>query len=207
MGKSALFIDLDNTKFDTIPAHVSYFNEKYQINSIGKDYANNPPLNLVLNAYLPQDKWVTREEAYRDATENFLHSMEHHKDILPMPYMAEVISLLAEKYVLWTVTARPKNTLDVIKYLIDRHIPNCISGIHCVWNHEGNGIFIGTSKRDFIEKFEGEKAGFIDDSATEILEMQDILPSYLFDPLGLNNSIIEIRNRVRSWEEIGNTFL
>jgi len=105
------------------------------------------------------------------------------------------------------VTARPKDGLSVIEHLIENHIPGCINGIHCVWEHLGDGKYNEISKREFIKNFPGNKVGFIDDSASEILKVQDVLTSYLFDPLGVNDHIEEIYYRLRSWNEIGHYFL
>lgn len=118
-----------------------------------------------------------------------------------------VIPMLAEKYKLWTVTARQKSGLHVIEHLIEKHIPKCISGIHCVWEHKGKGAYHEISKREFIKNFPGNKLGFIDDSPSEILKVQDILPSYLFDPQGVNDGISAIHYRLRGWADVARYFL
>jgi hypothetical protein len=201
-----IFLDLDGLKFDTLDAHVAYMNWRYGINSKPSDYLNNPPLQAVVNSYLPAEKHVTREEVYADSGKNFLSSIEWHKDVLPFEDMCEVLPELAKKYRLWTVTARQKGGLHVVKYLLNKYIPNCIYEIHCVWEYVDNE-FRDIPKKQFISSVSGEKIGFIDDTPHEVIELQPVLPSYLFDPTGINDSHPHIKNRVRSWKEIGELFL
>jgi hypothetical protein len=207
--KPVLFLDFDGLKFDTLGIHVNYINKKYGVKTIPSDYTNNPSLETVIKKYLLEDQHhlITKEEVYVDIGENLNGSLEWHAEVLPMEGVEEVVPLLAKKYTLWTVTARQTACIPVIMYLLNKYIPHCISGIHCVWEHIGDGQFKGIPKRDFVANFNGEKIAFIDDSALEILDMQDMIPSYLFDPHGLNDMTPNIHHRVRSWQEIGDTFL
>ncbi len=207
MNKPALFLDFDNFKFDTWPAHIAYLNEKYGINSVIADYAHNPPLEQVVGRYLPEGQRPTHIPLYEDLGKNFLASIERHADVKPMEGMCEVVPKLAEKYDLWTVTARQKTSRPVIEHLIERYIPGCIAGIHNVWEHHGDGRVTGVSKRDFIWSFQGPKVAFLDDSPGEILQLQDLLPCYLYDPKGIHDGDGRIQHRVRSWWEIGEVFL
>ncbi|QQR49962.1 hypothetical protein IPF86_02655 [Candidatus Nomurabacteria bacterium] len=207
MGKPVIFLDFDGFKFDTLDAHVEYQNYRYGINSTRADYVKNPSLDTVINKYLSQEKQVTSRDVYVDSVENFLTSLDWHKNVKPVDGMCEVMSKLTLKYKLVTVTAREKNGLAVIQHFLDTYIPNCVSEIHCVWEHAGNGIFNAHSKRDFIKNYSGKKVAFLDDSDYEILELQDIILSYLFDPLGTHDDNKKILHRVRSWEEIGKLFL
>lgn len=207
--KPAIFLDFDGLKFDTLQMHVDYLNQRYGIESKPSDYIGNPSIDAVLKRYIPEDKHnaIVWEEVYLDIGENLNAKVEWHKDVSPLEGMCEVLPRLATKYDLWTITARQKTSMPVIEHLIAKHIPNCIIGIHCVSEHLGNNKFKDMPKRDFVSRYIGEKVAFIDDSPTEIINMQDLIPSYLFDPLGHHDEKKEIKLRVRSWQEIGQLFL
>ena len=207
--KPVLFLDFDGLKFDTLDIHVRYINERYGIQTVPADYTTTPRLETVIKKYLPDDQHhlITGDAVYADIGENCNASLAWHAEVPPIDGMKEVLPLLAEKYRLWTVTARQKSCLHVIEHLLREHVPGCISGIHCVWERMPSGEFKGIPKRDFIASFDGRKVAFIDDSPTEIVRMQDLIPSYLFDPAGLNDDNAEIKHRLRSWKEIGETFL
>lgn len=205
--KPNLFFDFDNTKFNTTPALMLYINQRWNINSIESDYiGKNDDLELVVGKYRT-DIEINRNEVYEDLGRDYNKSIVRQKDVPSIKNMRRVIKLLSKKYTLWTVTARQKEGMHVIKYLLDKHIPGCISGIHCVWERKASGISIETSKKDFIESISGEKVAFIDDSPKEILKMQSIIPSYLFDPSKLHENLTGINNRIYSWNEIGKKFL
>ena len=205
MKKPYIFFDLDGLKFDTAQIHMDYINKKYEILSVLSDYANNPSLDTVINKY-KKNSFVTLGEVYADIAD-FNASIVHHENVLPFEGMCEVMPLLAEKYTLSTVTARQKTSLKVIEYLLNKFIPGCISEIHCVWEHKGNGVFEGVSKKEFIESIDSKKVAFFDDSPREILAMENIIPSYLFDPDKIHENISGIQNRVYSWKEIGDLLL
>lgn len=209
-NKPVLFLDFDGLKFDTIDSHRDYVNEKYGIATTRNDYVdNNHNLTDVIKKYLPKEDHasIIPEQVYADIGENLNASIERSMNLVPIDGMCEVMPLLAEKYELWTVTARQKSSLEVIQYLLTKHVPNCVSGIHCVWDHIGDYKFLSHSKKDFIAKFEGEKVAFIDDSLSEILEMQDVVPAYLFDPAKRHIDHPLVQHRVISWEEIRKVFL
>ncbi|HRH31243.1 MAG TPA: hypothetical protein PK950_01085 [Candidatus Paceibacterota bacterium] len=208
--KPVLFLDFDGLQFDTIDSHKDYINEKYGIATIRSDYIdNNHGLHAIIKKYLPVDMHdsIIPEQVYADIGENLNASIERNMNLIPIEGMREIVPMLAEKYELWTVTARQKSSLEVIEYLQTKHVPNCVIGIHCVWDHLGDYKFHGHSKRDFIANFQGEKVAFIDDSLSEILDMQDIVPSYLFDPRRIHINHPKVQHRVISWEEIGRAFL
>lgn len=205
MRKPYMFFDFDGLKFNTVQIHIDYINKKYGILSVASDYANNPSLETIVNNY-KGDSFITSGEVYADIA-GFNASITHHENVLPFDGMCEVVPLLAEKYTLLTVTARQKTSLEVIEYLLNKFIPGCISDIHCVWEHKGNGIFEGVSKKKFIESIDGKKVAFIDDSPKEILAMGNIVPSYLFDPGKIHEDISDIPNRVYCWKQIGDLFL
>ncbi|MFA6158221.1 MAG: hypothetical protein WCV82_04040 [Candidatus Paceibacterota bacterium] len=206
MTKPILFFDFDDTKIDTIPAIVSYINGHYGIPSVYADYVNGPSLELIINKYLPRERHVSPEEAYLNHGKNFQCSIDIHEGIPAMDGMIEVVPLLAQQYEIWTVTAREKVCQPVIKHVLDKHVPGCIAGIHCVWEYR-DGAYHGIQKRDFISSFKGEKVAFFDDSPKEILAVQDVIPSYLFDPRHLHDHMRDIQLRVRSWREISEILL
>lgn len=202
-AKPHIFLDFDNSKFDTNMLILNYINERYGIPSIPDDYINNPSYELILQKYLPPDLIPHKDTIYEDFSKDILQSIEKHDAVAPMEGMVETIFKLSEKFTLWVVTARQRTGLHVIRHMLDKHVPDCIHDIHCVWGQYDNGEYYGVPKRDFIESIEGEKIAFLDDSAKEILEMQDLIPSYLYDPKGVNDSVKNINHRVRSWKEFG----
>ncbi|MBP9714913.1 MAG: hypothetical protein KBD52_00255 [Candidatus Pacebacteria bacterium] len=209
MEKPTLFLDLDGTKFQTLFAHVVYINHKYGIQSSPIDYANNPPLQDVIRKYTPKENHhlITEDEVYEDIQVNFLNNKVWVERIPPMEDMPRVVKELLRKYILWTLTARQAGNSDMTWNLINKHILGCISGIHFVHTKNPNGKgFSKFSKVEFVKLFPGEKAGFVDDSANEVIQMEDTIPSYLFDPFGFNDHV-SVQNRLRTWKEIGDTFL
>ena len=202
-----MFFDLDGMKFKTLPAQVAYVNKRYGIRTTLSDHiGRNHTLDSLVRERCP-GLHFTRDEFYGDLAENFLTSVDWHKDVPPMDGMTAIAPLLAEKYTLMTVTARQKSGIDVIKYLLDAHIPKCISEIHCVYEKAADGTFKETSKKDFILSVSGEKIAFFDDTPEEIISMGDTVPSYLYDPDGLHHGMTGITNRVHSWWHIGEIFL
>ncbi len=207
MKKDNLLLDFDGLKFDTLLQHVSYVNKHYGVESVPSDYLNNPPIHEVINKYYPSDKHVDGEFVWKDLADNFLTSIEWHKDVQPLPDMPEVIKELSKKYRLITVTARHTGGVDVIQHLLNQHAPDCVSQIHCVHEPQGNGSFKKVTKREFIESLRGNHVAFFDDAPKEIERVHDLVPSYLFDPAGLHDHRVDIKLRVRSWREIGNLLL
>jgi len=117
-----------------------------------------------------------------------------------------ISSLSHRGYKLWTVTARQQHGMKVIRYLLDKYVPGCINGIHCVWGRSEEGSFEGISKKKFMESIPGEKIAFFDDSPDEIKDTKDFISSFLFDPAGIHKPI-EGAGLVKSWYEIGNMLL
>ena len=208
MKKQNIFLDLDGLKFDTLPALALYMNDRYGLNSTALDYVNKgSSLELVLWDHRPDLKHISRDAVYLEYGKNFASSIKYHENVLPMKDMCEVVSSLSKKYTLYTVTARQKSGIHVIQYLLEKHIPKCITDIHCVWEHKNDNSFSMISKKDFIKTVSGKHAGFLDDSLHEVEDMQDFMPSYLFDPDGLYKNHKKRINRVETWKEIGDTFL
>lgn len=206
MRKPAVFFDFDDLKIDTVPAMIAHVNEHYGIASVRSDYLNGIYLEEVINRHLPKERHVSREEAYLSLAEKFLCSIDLHEAIPLIDGVIEVLPQIAQRYEVWTVTARQKVSMHVVKHVLDRHVPGCVTGIHCVWDRR-DGAYHAITKREFISGFEGEKVAFFDDTPREVLEVQDVVPSYLFDPHGLYDGMQEIRARVRSWREIGQILL
>ncbi len=206
--KPVLFFDFDGLKFDTLEIHIQYINQKYGIRTVESDYLDNPDLSLVINKYLPdKNTHFTKDYVYQDISKNLMESIDWHKKVEPFQDMPEIVKDLYKKYEMITVTARPTNSITVIKQLIKQHIPGCIENVHCVHELLEDGTFKVLPKKDFILNHPGEKIGFFDDSPKEILRVHDVIPSYLFDPTGLHDSNSDIENRIRSWKQIGDLFL
>ena len=53
----------------------------------------------------------------------------------------------------------------------------------------------------------GEKVAFFDDSKREILDVQGVITSFLFDPNNIYADDIEVENRVTSWRHIERVLL
>ncbi len=206
--KRSLFLDFDGLQFDTLPAQTAYLNKKYGIKTSEDDYITNLSLEEVVNKYLAKlgRRQMKRDDVYRDLGKEFLASIELHKGVLPMKDMREIVPLLAKKYMLWTVTARQKIGIKTIRYLLNEHIPGCMSGIHCVSEQMEDGKFKEVSKKNFINGVHGEKWAFIDDSLSEVLETKDSIDSFLFDPYGFSGNFTNLEV-VKSWDQIGEIFL
>lgn len=201
-----MFFDFDDTKIDTIPAMMVCINRHFGIECIRGDFVGNPSLELVLNKHLPKERHLTREQAYQWLTSDFLCSASIHDDI---PFIEDVIVTLpriARKYEIWTVTAREKVSAHIVRSMLDRYLPGCVAGIHCVWDRQGD-TYNRVSKREFISSFNAQKEAFFDDSPGEVLDVGEVIPSYLFDPHGHHDYIADIDLRVRSWREIATVLL
>mgnify|MGYP006367989375 CR=1 FL=1 len=206
--KPYLFFDLDETMFLTLEHMVNYINDRHGINSTVYDHiGQNDTLDEVIRKHDPSFS-LSWGETYVDVGINFHASIERHQEIRPMKSMPRIVKELSKKYRLVIVTSRQKVGLNVINYLIDKHIPGCIAHTHCVWEHIGDAKFNEImSKREFIKKISAKKAGFIDDSVHEIMKAEDVLPCFLFDPTNQHKNVPHIPNRVTDWEEIGKIFL
>ncbi len=201
--KSHIFLDFDNSKFDTNTLFMNYINERYTISSQPEDYTSNTSYERIVKKYLPKELCPSDDDFWEDFGKNVLASIEKHEHIAPMEDMVETVIRLAEKYTLWVVTARPTKGLAVIEHMLNKHVPNCIHGIHCVWSEKEGGGYIDVPKRAFVQSIVGEKIAFFDDSIEEIEKMHDLLPCYLYDPQGIHNA----ENSIRSWKEFGALFL
>ena len=201
-----LFFDLDEMKFGTLSAQVAYTNHRWNTETTIDDHiGQNHKLEELVRKHTGMEH-LTRDEVYIDFGRNFLASIDWHKQVQPMPYMQEVMHDLAQKYTLYTVTARQEISLPVIKYLLDTHIPGCITHIHCVYGRINNQ-YIEKPKKDFIASIKGDNLAFFDDSLSEIRNMQNVIRSYLYDPTNRHEHENDIQHRISSWEEIGKLYL
>lgn len=206
MGQKNVFFDFDGMKFDTMPFQIAYINYRYNINTSESDHiGQNNSLDAIVKRYRP-DLTLSRDEIYHDFGVNFISSIKWHENVQPMPDMPEVAREISKKYTLFVATGRQRRGLHVIEHLLNKHVPGCISYIHCVWQHTDDGKFIGVQKKDFISKIPGDNVAFFDDSMHEIEDTKDTIPSYLFDP---KNTHANTKNllRVESWRQIGDMLL
>lgn len=208
MEKQVLFFDFDGFMFDTNPAVLDYIEHRYGVSLPRDVFHCGNSLDQVVSNKLPEGESVSREEFYDDYGVNFLPSLEWHSNVLPIENMAPVVKELRRKYTIYIVTARQSQGSEVLSALLEEHVPDCIAGIHCVWNKTAPMQFEERSKRSFIESnSSGQKKAYFDDHPDEIRGVRDILPSYLFDPIGHHNDEKDIEQRVRSWSEIGELLL
>lgn len=208
-NKPNLFFDVDNTMFDSNPLMLEAFNELFGIKAVIADFYNNPSFEVILARYKPElCLELTPDSISKKFSEYFLDSHEKHEAIEPFEDMPEVITKLSKKYSIWANTARPHSSLPVIRSLFQKHTPNCITGIHCVWQYINGKYHKKLSKKEFIEGgVRGKNMAFFDDCPSHIRDIQEIIPSYLFDPTGVYDAEVGINNRIRSWKEKGELFL
>lgn len=205
--KKNFILDFDNTFVDSNPAHVRWMNIHYEMESKASDYINNPSLELVVKKYRPELK-VSREQVYEDSFQFFLNSKKIHEDIKPFNGAVEVIVELSKKYKIWFATARQKRGEGVIRHVIDKHIPGCVAGIHCVWNLIAPGVYNERPKKNFIVGgLTGDTVAFVDDLPKEVIAVQDHVQSFLFDPFNLHQNNENVINRVRNWNQLGDILL
>ncbi len=201
-NKKLLIFDYDGVLFDTIPKHIEYLNNRFSIESVPEDYGDGP-WHLVIEKYTGLT--LTREQLHQDILKNFLMSKDWHRDICPMDGMVKTIKSLYKKgFTLMIATRRFKEGRFVIVDSLNRyHIASCFEIIHCTSQDLGHTI-LQEPKKKFLRAITGEKTGFFDDTLKEIEEAKDILPSYLFDPLGLNK--MKDINSIRHFEVIDEMF-
>lgn len=202
-NKPNLFFDVDNTMFDSNHLMLEALNELFGIKAVISDFYNNPTLSVILERYKPElCLEFSHDEISKRFSEYFLDSHEKHEAIEPFPDMPEVITKLSKRYNIWVNTARPHSSLPVLRSLFQKYTPGCVTGIHCVWHYLNGKYHKKLSKREFIIKgVRGTNRAFFDDCPDHIRDIQDIIPSYLFDPTGIYDAEPGIHNRVRSWKE------
>ncbi len=201
---SKYFFDFDDSLFYTKKAIFDYVNTTYGLTlDINKWHCGNSMVEVINNH--AQKTLVAHDTFWEDYAKNFLTSFEWHEEVTPMPGMVEVIRELSRNNKLYIVTARQTASMPTIKFLVDKHIKDCITGIHCV-NGKKNGVYTPVHKTAYVARHGGNKVAFIDDNPREIYAMQKIVPSYLFDPHQLHNDITDME-KFFSWNEIGKKFL
>jgi len=204
MKKSNLFFDLDDTILNTKPIVIEYINKKYNVNITEDDYNYHDNFPEVIKKYDP-NFGMSFEDFYLDYGKNFITSIDSNKNIQLIEGAGNILPLLSEKYNLFIVTTRQKSGIDVIKYLLKKHLAkNYFKQIHCVWKKVGR-TFVARPKKDFILDTYGKNIAFIDDSIKEVKKMSEFLPTFLFDQKGINkvNGVQSLKN----WEEISERFL
>lgn len=199
-----LYLDLDNFLFKSKRKEIEYIKRKYriQIEITAENYMTSH-YDLVIDQL--GEGFISFTEFWVDLSKNYFESEEWQHNLEPMPGMIEVLTELAKRYQLIVVTARPKESLLVIKSLLSKHLGDIISYIHCVWELK-NGKYESVSKVDFIQNDNGIKSGFIDDSPNEVRAMKGVLPAFLFDPTQMHRNVTDIENHVSSFEEIYDIF-
>ena len=205
-NKPVLFLDFDGLQFNTIPITKGYIDKTYKINTDAHEYADHfDPIGL-LTKYGSKEipSW---EDFWKNIADNCVNSIPLHRECQPMEGFVLVIKELSKKYDIWTVTARQKSSSHVVQFLHEKHIPGINKGTHHVWEHLPNNVFKSVFKEEFIKNFKGRKIAFIDDAPKEIVPIQNILRSILFDPNGVHTHRDDINERVSSWYEIGNRLL
>jgi len=206
--KGYIFLDFDDVMFNTSIQHIKFNNLYFGINSKPEDYENSEVID-VIKKYRP-DFAQSYYEMWFNIMNNFHMSYEWQGKIQPLPRMTEVVRALSQKYNLLVPTGRPQNSREVINWLLEKHVPGCISQVHCVYAFSGGEIFV-QPKTDFVKSIVGEKIAFIDDSKNEINKMQAKLDnkpvSYLFDSQESYATTNQVFKCLRSWEEIGQRFL
>ncbi len=204
MEKGYFISDFDQTMFDTDPAIVAYINKRWEINSKQSDYLDNGGFHKIVQKYTG-NSLITFEDVYGDYRKNFVTSFYWHENVEPMKDMSKVVYQLSKKYKFLVATMRNEEGNTIIKTLLEKFIPGTVDYVHHVLRRNDVG-YQEFSKRDFILSLSGNRIGFIDDSTREILGVKDIIPSYLFDPNGLHDSI-DGAHKVTGWKEIGDLFL
>jgi len=206
MKKENIILDFDGTMFNSLPHYIEFINQFYSINSTADDYMNEFSELLIVKKYKPEfvgsdnDFWLS-------ILNNFMMSQDWHNKIKPFPGMCEVVFALSEKYNIWVATARSKKAAEPVRFLLETHVSDCISGIYFTRHFlDSTG-----SKAEFVKSLPGVKVAFIDNSKKEIIDMckecNDQPISYLFDPHNFYANDKEIINRFSGWMDIGEKFL
>jgi len=206
--KPTLFFDFDDTSIVTRDAIRLYFKQRYGVDLPEGSYLHGKCIWKLINDFLPPDQMISRDAFYLDWRDGFLTSQEWHKNVRPVEGADNVIRRLARRYQLWIVIVRQQASSKLVSQLCQKFFGQCISGFHFVWSGDGhNSSWKEESKKDFIAGFPGDKVAFFDDSPDEIRNVQEVLPAYLFDPVGYHAEASDIRCRVKSWDEIATLLL
>lgn len=208
--KPVLFFDFDDTIFRIRHLMARFLKDHYDFDmDLGK-FVNGSSLHELLNQHLPPNKQISATEFYSHCSANFTGSIEWHNEGEPVEGALDTIPRLHKEYDLWIVTARDSATRPAVEFILNKYFKEMFQGIHFVWKFdETKSEFVGTPKKDFIYNFDlhREKVAFFDDSPGEIEKVQDVIPSYLFDPHGFHVDEHLIRNRIISWQEIADLLL
>lgn len=201
--ENILILDFDETMFQTKKLEIKYIEkiynlkiDHYKYQKYGKIIAINVKKQNIITNY--SSFWRNHLEMYQ--TDIFFHKL-----IEPFPDMIKTVQDLSKKYKIVIATGRINISKFVIQDILDKFIPNCISDIHCVWRTE-NGKHIKSSKKEYVKQLEGKKIAFLDDNIDELIEMDNLIPCYLFRPY-LNSVPHKNIQIISSWKEISGKFL
>jgi 5'(3')-deoxyribonucleotidase len=204
--KENLILDCDGLVLHTTPSLREFMNHFYNIPSIEEDYVTHHTLDAIIQKYRKNFN-LERNVIYGHIADHYHTSPRFHKNITTLPHAKEVILELKEIYNLHIATARTVAGKKILEGLLDKHIPKCVSSIHFVHTHHGKGNITAVSKKEFIEQLPGVNAGFVDDSPHEIKELVGVLPTILFDPKNKHKKVRGSTARLKTWLDIGDTFL
>lgn len=206
MKKEHLFFDFDGMTFDTLPSTLLFINQTYNTDIKLNEIVNRgSEIELIIQKHTG-DLSITKRQFYKLYNENYLMSLERHKDIQPMKNAPQVIRALREKYILHTLTARQFTGFDVIKYMIDTHLGGAMQHIHCVSRVDPDGKTKIVTKREYVDSIDGYKIAFFDDSLHEVNDMRGAVPSFLFDPHNYHPEI-DPKRKTTDWIQIGDMYL
>lgn len=203
--RARIFIDFDDTVVQTRPLAAAFLRKHYGAHiPMGQEY-NGDNLFALVSQHLPPDAQMSEKDFWLHYSHEHLASHEWHRSAEPTLGATDIIPRLAKHYELWTVTARPTLSREVVHTVLERLFPNCFTDSHFVWHFDGTE-FVGTPKHTFMELM-GSGVAFVDDSPHEIARAQHVVESFLFDPHNHHEQNQQITNRVTSWYDIADRFL
>lgn len=205
--RPVLFFDFDNMLVDTDQMQRDFILKEYGVNLPRDVYLCGNSLCEIVNSFLPPDRQVEKHQFYDHWCNNLVMSHKLHEPVKPIPGVMEYLPRIARRYDSWVVTARVLSGRSVAEKLCLKFFGDAISGMHFVWSNGESKTRVERSKKDFIANFSGHKVAFFDDNPGEIRKVQGVIPSFLFDPLGIHKEERDIPHVVRSWSEIARTLL
>ena len=207
--KKKFLIDFDNTPVDTRKCHSDYVNYTYDIQSVPEEFVNNASIASIIKKHW-KDFDISDVEVMEHMGVYFHTSTNWHKNAKPIDeHVCNILTELSKKYELVVATARQDRSEKLVRHLLELHFPLCvIEKIHFVHTRVSHEKFIHIPKRQFVQEVGPNKfVCFVDDSTKEIKNMQDLIPSHLFDAWNLFENVSDIQSRVSSWKTIGELYL
>lgn len=209
--KPILFVDCDGFLFNTIPAHVRYFHDRYGVTISESEFLAHPDLIELLRMHDPALCDIPGSQIFDALNYEFMNSWEYHQGVEPMPDMPHYLKLLDAYFEIRIVTLRSSIGKPVMYKLIEKYIPGIISEIHCVHILDTENRLSVISKREYISNHKVVGSAFGDDSLHQIETTHDIVPSILYDPYGAHNNNPVVRTgeitRARSWQGLYDFFM